>query len=245
MNREESDLSNHPDNKKILSRWDDYSNNENKPSLTRLSVSECTNTSSSNRKATVHPSLDSIYVREFLPRTANDPILPVLRELFVHSFDQFYKEIEVQLKLKVHDTVGDWLHATFDEMQDNMLSRSQRCFILCSRDQVEKNQGVIGFLTLTEEEKGSVYVAQVAIDPENKRRGYGTHLMQYLRSVYPPGTFYWGLCRRANRPAVNFYLKHGAKFIDDEEVGTKYGYDPKLYTGFQFNDGISTHTASK
>jgi GNAT superfamily N-acetyltransferase len=100
-------------------------------------------------------------------------------------------------------------------------------------------------LTLTEEEKGSIYIAQCAIEAENKRRGYGARLLQHLRTIYPPGTFYWGLCRRANRPALNFYLKQGAKFMDDEEVAKKYGYDPALYTGFQFTDDIRNHTQSK
>ena len=196
----------------------------------------------------LHPSVDNIFVQEFLPRTADDSILPILRELFIHSFDEFYIEIEIQLKLKMNKSVAEWLNETFDEMQDDMLNRKQRCFILCSSDETTKKdrkQGIIGFLTLTEEEKGSVYVAQFAIDAENKRRGYGTRLLQHLRVIYPPGTFYWGLCRRANRPAVNFYLKHGAKFIEDEEIANKYAYDPKLYTGFQFIDGAPIHTQSK
>jgi GNAT superfamily N-acetyltransferase len=142
----------------------------------------------------------------------------------------------------------EWLQETFDEMQDDLLKKKQRCFMLCSTDEIVKNnskQGIIGFLTLTEEEKGSVYIAQFAIEAENKRRGYGARLLKHLQTVYPPGTLYWGLCRRANRPAIQFYLKHGAKFIDDEEIATKYHYNPALYTGFQFTDGIGSHTHSK
>jgi GNAT superfamily N-acetyltransferase len=142
----------------------------------------------------------------------------------------------------------EWLQETFDEMQDDILNKRQRCFMLCSTDETVKNdskQGIVGFLTLTEEEKGSIYIAQCAIEAENKRRGYGARLLQHLRTIYPPGTFYWGLCRRANRPALNFYLKQGAKFMDDEEVAKKYGYDPALYTGFQFTDDIRNHTQSK
>jgi ribosomal protein S18 acetylase RimI-like enzyme len=178
-------------------------------------------------------------VREFLPRIARDPILPILRELFVRSFDQFYKEIEAQLKLKTSKTLVEWLQETFDEMQDEMLTKQCRCFMLCSSDDTAENdnrQGIIGFLTLKEEANGSVYIAQCAIEAESKRHGYGARLLQHLATIYPPGTSYWGLCRRANIPAVKFYLKQGAKFMDNEEVATKYGYDPTLYTGFQFND---------
>lgn len=149
----------------------------------------------------------------------------------------------------MNTTLMEWLQGTFDEMQVDILHKRQRCFMLCSNDETVKDdikQGIVGFLTLKEEEQnGSIYIAQCAIEAENKRRGYGTCLLQHLRTIYPPGTFYWGLCRRANRPAVNFYLKHGAKFMDNEEVAIKYGYDPALYTGFHFLDDTRNHTQSK
>ena len=196
------------------------------------------NDSSVHQKTIIRPSIDKVIVQEYLPRTVHDPVLPVLRELFVRSFDEFYQEIEVQLKLKMNKTLIVWLQETFDEMQDEMLTKKCRCFMLCSTD-VAKNsntQGIIGFLTLKEEGKGSVYIAQCAIEAGSKRHGYGGRLLQHLRTVYPPGTFYWGLCRRANTPAVKFYLKQGATFMSNEEVAAKYGYDSDLYTGFQFAD---------
>ncbi|CAF4081683.1 unnamed protein product [Rotaria sp. Silwood2] len=193
-----------------------------------------------DQDTTIQSTLDELVVREFSPRTARDPILLILRELFVRSFDHFYKEIEAELKIKSGKTLVVWLQETFDEMQDEILTKKCRCFMLCSSDTVKhyKTQGIIGFLTLKEEGNRSVYISQCAIDAENKRRGYGGHLLLHLRTIYPPGTSYWGLCRRANRPAVKFYLKQGAKFIDNEEVATKYDYDPTLYTGFQFTDTI-------
>ncbi|CAF1335491.1 unnamed protein product [Rotaria sp. Silwood1] len=193
-----------------------------------------------NQETIGQTTLEKLTVQEFLPSSAHDPILSILRELFVHSFDHFYKEIEVQLKLKSNKTLIEWLQETFDEMKDEMLTKKCRCFMLCSSDTVKnyKTQGIVGFLTLKEEGKGSVYISQCAIEAENKRRGYGARLLLHLRTIYPPGTSYWGLCRRANIPAVKFYLKQGAKFIDNEEIATKYGYDPALYTGFQFTDTI-------
>lgn len=195
-----------------------------------------------NSKQIAHPLLDKAIVKEFLPRSIDDPILPILRELFVRSFDEFYKEIEVQLKLSTNLTLIQWLRETFDEMQEEMLIKKCRCFMLCTVDSLVKydsKQGIIGFLTLKEEENSSVYIAQCAIAAESKRRGYGARLLQYLRTIYPPGTYYWGLCRRANKPAVSFYMKLGATFMKDDEVATKYKYDPKLYTGFEFIDGTT------
>ena len=135
------------------------------------------------KKSIVHPTFDKLIVREFLPRTSQDPILNILRELFIRSFDQFYKEIEAQLKLKTNKTLLEWLQETFNEMQDDLLNKEKRCFMLCSTDETVKNdskQGIVGFLILKEEEKGSIYIAQCAIEAENKRRGYGAYLLQHL-----------------------------------------------------------------
>ncbi|CAF1923440.1 unnamed protein product [Rotaria magnacalcarata] len=200
-----------------------------------------------NHAATSTSRFDQVVVREFLPRTSHDPILPVLRELFVLSFNDFYKEIEAQLKIKSNKTLVKWLQETFDEMQDELLDKKSRCFMLCSSDIFvdDKTYGILAFLTLKEEKKGSVYIAQCAVEAEKKRHGYGAHLLRHLGMIYPSGTYYWGLCRRANLPAVKFYLKQGATLMDDEDVAEKYGYDPTLYTGFQFTDTIGSLPSSK
>lgn len=119
-----------------------------------------------------------------------------------------------------------------------MLNRKCRCFLLCLPDQNDENNpsGVYGFLTLKEEKNEPIYIAQCAINPIIKRKGYGSRLLQHLRDVYPRGTNYVGLCRRANEPAIQFYLKLGAKFMESTEVAKKYNYDPELYIGFRFCD---------
>ena len=172
-------------------------------------------------------------VEEFLPLTSEDKRLEALRELFIRSFDQFYREIEEKLRLIEGTTLEKWLNETFDTIEHDLLDRKSRCFILCRNDD---NKEIIGFLTLSEEENNSVYIGQCAIKPEAKRRGYGAHLLQHLRNVYPRGTTYLGLCRRANTPAIHFYLKQGANLMGDDEIALKYKYDPILYTGFQFVD---------
>ena len=187
----------------------------------------------------VKPSIEKTIVKEFIPQNVSDAILPILREIFVNSFHQYYQEIQNELKLKENKNLREWLHEVFDEMQMEMLERKCRCFMLCSTDETEsknQNQGIIGFLTLEEREQGTVYIAQCAIDARSKQCGYGSRLIQHLREVYPPGTYYWGLCRRANKPAVSFYAKQGAKFIDDKNVADTKGYDSSLYAGFEFTD---------
>lgn len=185
------------------------------------------------------PSIEKTVVKEYIPTDSSDRILPILREIFVNSFDQYYQIIETDLKLKENTKLRDWLHEVFDDMEKEMLEQKCRCFMLRSSEEEEEteyNLGIIGFLTLEEKDDGSIYIAQCAIDAQSKQCGYGSRLIQHLREVYPRGTYYWGLCRRANKPAVNFYVKLGAKFISDKTVANKKGYDSTLYAGFEFTD---------
>ena len=189
----------------------------------------------------IQPDLNKIVIKEFVPRTSKDPNFPALCKLFVGSFDQFYHEIEVKLKLKTGQTLVNWLQKTYDGMEKEMLKKKCRCFILCIPERSDESNpsGVYGFMTVKENGNGPVYIAQCAINPNIKRNGYGSRLLQHLREVYPPGTTYVGLCRRANDPAIQFYLKLGAKFIDNKEVAEKYHYDPELYSVLQFQDAMA------
>jgi GNAT superfamily N-acetyltransferase len=184
-------------------------------------------------------NITRVYVREFLPASIQDPTFSVIRDLFVRSFDQFYQKIETQLNLKSEKNLLQWLDGTFDDEQKEILSGKYRCFLLCGTQEQDPKEIVLGFLTLREEGEGSVYIAQVAVRLDVKRRGYGAQLLQHLRNLYPLNTQYWGLCRRANWPALQFYLRQGATFMKDDDVATKYGYDPKLYAGFEFADTVS------
>ncbi|CAF0850951.1 unnamed protein product [Adineta steineri] len=179
-----------------------------------------------------------VYVREFIPTTPRDPTFSILRNLFVRSFDEFYNKIENQLNIKSQKNLLQWLDETFDEEQELILSRKYRCFILYTYDKNDLKEIISGFLTLKEEEQGSVYIAQVAVHLDMKRRGYGAQLLKHLHDIYPANTKYWGLCRRANRPALQFYLKLGAQFMENDDIATKYGYNPELYTGFEFVDTV-------
>jgi ribosomal protein S18 acetylase RimI-like enzyme len=178
-----------------------------------------------------------VYVREFLPKSDRDPIFLTLRNLFVRSFDEYYKQIENELNLNSDQSLLQWLDETFDSEQENILSGKYRCVILCDYENQDSKEIIVGFLTLKEEE-GSIYIAQVAIRLDIKRRGHGGQLLQHLRNIYPSNTRYVGLCRRSNKPALHFYLKQGANFMEDDEVASKYEYNPTLYAGFEFVDTV-------
>ena len=140
----------------------------------------------------VKPSIEKTIVKEFIPQHASDAILSILREIFVKSFHQYYKEIQIELKLQENKDLLEWLHEVFDEMQMEMLERKCRCFMLCSTDETEsknQNQGIIGFLTLEEREQGTVYIAQCAIDARSKQCGYEVALF----SIYVTGLSAWNV----------------------------------------------------
>lgn len=180
-----------------------------------------------------------VIATEFLPSALNDPLLPVLRTVYIESLREYYKQILHQLSIGAGQTLDDFLNTTFNKMQEEMLAKTCRCVILrFTTDTVIKTTptGVVGLMTVKDEEDGCVYIAQLAIDPAYKRRGYGRQLLQHLRVIYPQGTTYHGLCRRANTPAIQFYLKAGAILIDSEPLAKKYRYNPEIYTALEFKD---------
>ncbi|CAF1251652.1 unnamed protein product [Rotaria sp. Silwood1] len=240
MNKENDKL----EQTKHLSRWDDALEKHKQQQQQEkheipVKDEKIDNTSVPSTCLPSSTEIIHVEVQEFKPTSINDPIFSVLRNLFIRSFDEYYKQIEAQLNLKSDKTLIQWLDETYNDEQESILSGKYRCFILCSNQYQDLKDNVVGFLTLREETEGSIYIAQVAVRLDVKRRGYGVQLLQHLRHVYPPNTYYWGLCRRANRPALQFYLKNGAKFMNNDDVATKYGYDPTLYAGFEFFDPVS------
>ncbi|CAF1629247.1 unnamed protein product [Didymodactylos carnosus] len=163
----------------------------------------------SSRFATDPESLNALksktMVKEYVARSERDMELPVLRSLFIESFDDFYKLIEPKLQLRPDISLRDWLDETFNEMQEEMITKQCRVFLLTTGS---APSDIIGFMQIKEENNtNTVYVSQVAAHASLKRKGFGALLLRYLISVYPPGKTYTGLCRRANDPALQFYMK--------------------------------------
>jgi ribosomal protein S18 acetylase RimI-like enzyme len=178
------------------------------------------------------PTNNKGHVQEFIQTSNNDPILAELRRLFVASFYEYYKTIEPQLDLPAGKTLLLWLEQAFDEEVDELFSHRCRCFLALS------SSTIVGFLTTQESKNDSngIYISQCAVDPACKRQGYGLQLLQHLSTIFPSATSYTCLCRRVNKPALDFYEKCGAKLIDDDRIATKYGYNPVNYLGFQFSN---------
>jgi ribosomal protein S18 acetylase RimI-like enzyme len=187
---------------------------------------------SSEQEDTCHSTFSKSRVEEFIPTNNNDPILIELRHLFVSSFYEYYKTVESQLNLPAGKSLLSWLEEAFDEEADELLSHKCRCFVIytCPPSSV-----IAGFLTTTDSknEPHGIYIAQFAIDPTFKRKGYGLLLLKHLTSFYPSATSYTCLCRRINKPALKFYEKCGAKLIDDNLVVIQYGYNPLDYLSIQ------------
>jgi ribosomal protein S18 acetylase RimI-like enzyme len=188
---------------------------------------------SSEHEETRHSTITKGQVEEFVPTNNNDPVLVQLRHLFVSSFYEYYNTIEPQLNLPKGITLQHWLENAFDEEADELLSHKCRCFLISTPP---PSSVIIGFLTIvdTENDPNGIYISQCAIDPIFKRKGYGLLLLKYLTSIFPATTSYTCLCRRVNKPALQFYQKCGAKLIDDGQIATHYGYNPLDYLGFQF-----------
>ncbi|CAF5032121.1 unnamed protein product [Rotaria sp. Silwood1] len=219
MNKENDKL----EQTKHLSRWDDALEKHKQQQQQEkheipVKDEKIDNTSVPSTCLPSSTEIIHVEVQEFKPTSINDPIFSVLRNLFIRSFDEYYKQIEAQLNLKSDKTLIQWLDETYNDEQESILSGKYRCFILCSNQYQDLKDNVVGFLTLREETEGSIYIAQVAVRLDVKRRGYGVQLLQHLRHVYPPNTYYWGLCRRANRPALRSVvniciLKHVKEYL--------------------------------
>ncbi|CAF1335473.1 unnamed protein product [Rotaria sp. Silwood1] len=189
---------------------------------------------SSKHEETYHSTINKHHIVEFVPTSNNDPLLIKLQRLFVSSFSEYYKIIEPQLNLPTDETLLTWLEKAFNEEVNELLSHQCRCFVIYTSSSLSV---VAGFLTIKENKNDSndIYISQYAVDPAFKRQGYGLHLLKYLGKVFPSATSYTCLCRRVNKPALKFYEKCGATFIDDDQIITNYGYNPIDYISLKLS----------
>ncbi|RLG73447.1 MAG: ribosomal-protein-alanine N-acetyltransferase [Thermoprotei archaeon] len=78
---------------------------------------------------------------------------------------------------------------------------------------IEKNGKVIGYIIGLLKTNKLGHIVSLAIDPEERRKGYGTLLLKKLLEKFKE----LGVCkvrlevRVSNRPAINLYSKHGFK----------------------------------
>lgn len=185
-------------------------------------------------------------MKEFTPTSRSDPLFKILRDVFEKSFQPHYTEILSQLHLEPGLSLKGWMRKTFDGLQCKLVAKEWRCFTICDQSDLNK---IIGLMTTKQEYEsdGSLYVAQFCVHPCYKRRGFGSKLLRGLFEFFPSQTKFVGLCRRANRPALQFYLKNGARYCDDPEIAKKWDYPPDLYVGLEFTGtpGVMRYDISK
>ncbi|CAF2832422.1 unnamed protein product [Rotaria sp. Silwood2] len=189
---------------------------------------------SSKDGKTYHPTIKQHHIEEFVPTSNDDSLLIELRRVFISAFYEYYKTIEPQLNLPTGETLLNWLETAFNEEVNELLSHQCRCFVIYTPP---PSSVVAGFLTIKESkiDSNGIYISQYAVDPVFKRQGYGLCLLKYLSTVFPSATSYTCLCRRLNKPALKFYERCGATFIDEDQLVTMYGYSPTDYIGLQFS----------
>lgn len=171
--------------------------------------------------------MSTAIVEEYVPKDANDVELLALRRLFVDTFYENYQRIESLLNLDTGKALLPWLEEGFDDMQNKMLTKEFRTFI------IRYESVIAGLMTVKEMSEKLVYISQLAIHTSFKRRGYGDMLMNHLVNIYGSNMTCEILCRRVNKPALDFYLKKGAKIVDDEQLANKYGCNSTDYVSLQ------------
>jgi ribosomal protein S18 acetylase RimI-like enzyme len=93
----------------------------------------------------------------------------------------------------------------------------------------ERRRQVVGFLHY-DSEGPEPELHRIYVDPAQKRRGFGSALLEELHRRLPPQTSYVLMVVAANLPAVSFYERHGfveAARVDgvtymDEHMGVEF-----------------------
>ncbi|MEM6338861.1 MAG: GNAT family N-acetyltransferase, partial [Pseudomonadota bacterium] len=133
----------------------------------------------------------------------------IQRKLFIKTFDEEYKNIEPQnIKpyFKNRDDVTNWLSDVFEVEHQYFISAKHPMHWIT----MEKDHKMIGFIVYEQwkNNKDIWHIRQMAILPDEQRKGYGTVL---IKSIF---TFDNNIkkiivdTRRTNVKAINFYKKN-------------------------------------
>ena len=161
----------------------------------------------------------------------------IQREVFIKTFDDEYKDIEPQ-NIKPHfksrDDVTNWLSDVFEAEHQYFISAKHPMHWIT----IEKDHEIIGFIMYEQwkNNKDIWHIRQMAILPDEQRKGYGTGL---IKSIF---TFDNNIkkiivdTRRTNVKAINFYKKNNfeiTKMPHDSELSKD------LYLGL-YNDKVES-----
>ena len=157
--------------------------------------------------------------------STNDNDLKLEEEVFVRSFLEAYKDFSEE-QLQIEQNKEEWLKITFQEERDEFKKENGKVFLVSAK----KDTKVVGFLLFNEtENKGEVYIRQLAVDPECWKQGIGKELMFSVSEKISDIQKYVLLTRRCNTSAKNFYTKLGFKEFEYEHASL----DPKKYVGYK------------
>ena len=192
-----------------------------------------------NGKSTVTFSKSNFLIEDFTPISTSDPILPILRRLFLRSFEDIYQKNLSELDFQSNDDLQHWLEDTFDEEQQQLIDQQHHCLLLSDKNLPKSPKNLFAFLTFVEEDSDRIYLSQLVVRTDLKRQGCASQLLQHLRQMYPNTVKYYSLLRRINQPALKLFLKHGATIVPDEQIERDYQHDPKEYIAIELTHSIS------
>ena len=146
-------------------------------------------------------------------------------EIFVSSFLEGYKDFP-EAKSKTKQNRKEGLKNAFEKERIEFKKSNGKILLVSAK----KNSEVVGFALFNKtENKGEIYIRQLAVAPEYWKQGIGKQLVFSINKKINGIKKYVLVTRRINIGAKNFYTKLGFKESEYEHEGL----DPKQYVGYE------------
>ncbi len=145
------------------------------------------------------------------------------REVFIRSFGTAYFSFTENDLGIANKTL--FLNEAFENLEKDYATHS---ITLIAAKKNNKIIGIAGFKNA--EEPGTVYVAQLAVDPHEWQRGIGRHLIFSILDLDPQITHLVAITRKINCISRTFFDRIG--FTPSPYMHA--GYDPNKYIGYEW-----------
>ena len=143
--------------------------------------------------------------------------------LFVKTFAAAYADIPLQT-LGITDKSSFLASAFSGEVEDLHAGKPVAIF------SAKINDTVVGYISFEQTPEGkTVYIRQLAVDPEFKGQGIGKSLVLLCQKYYPDAEKIILATRRVNQEARGFYTALGF----NETTETPHGLNPERYVGYE------------
>ncbi|MES2273958.1 MAG: GNAT family N-acetyltransferase [Chlamydiota bacterium] len=159
------------------------------------------------------------------------------KRIFVDAFYQCYKEIPLDvLKLPASIDVKEWLESFVDDTLDNLKKPESQLLLLSA-----KKNGIPAAYAVFDMNHfpDYVYLGELSVDPVFQHQGIGKQLVYAIVEQFPETKKIVLVTRKANFQACAFYPAIG--FESSEYM--QQGYNPELYTGFEYENKIPSSQA--